>query len=728
MKRKLTQTLISLLTAGKWTTLCLATGILASAQSAFYLPEVTAAATNHPQPPIPFSTFVMQGQASAAIPDSLRPYVSAVRPANDASEVALDKSVSVDLEFPSGKSIDGSTVNSTNVRLYEVIGVFKKPVSGTAVNTTAAGDAITLSASLALNTTYQFEITDQVKDLNGYAMKPFTSRFTTTNTTPTEMAGLDGVAFTPKTLITTSPGDDGFTTLVIGPDHRLYATTSGGKIERWDIDANGSLNNQVTIAPFGDTRQLLIGFHFDPFATADNLVAWMSHSSASFNGAPDWSSKITRIDLNNPDKPESKTYVTNLPRSTKDHAINSIDFGPDGALYVLMGSNTAMGAANKLWGNRPERLLSAAVLRLDISKAEKQTLPIDAKTPDGEGTYNPYAKNAPLTIFATGIRNAYDMVWHSNGQLYVPTNGSAAGGSTPALTTSTIWSNGKPYTGVDVPAMNNVRATQSDYLYRVEKGGYYGHPNALRHEYILNGGNPTGGEDPAEIVWTNKGKTYGYAVGTPKEPNFRGWVYNFGPNISPNGAIEYRSNAFDGKLQGRLLICRFSGGDDLIVLEPSPTTKEIVSAVEGIQVPGLRRPYANPLDVVEDEFTGNLYISEYFDVNGKGKPQITLLKANDPAKIIMPPADEPVSMLVYPNPVKDRKMILMLHQLGQQEDVLITMIDVEGRIVDVRKLTSKADGTLKTELIVAPALHGGLYFVKAQTASGKVEYRKVIVQ
>ncbi|MDX5435687.1 MAG: hypothetical protein LPK03_00730, partial [Pontibacter sp.] len=66
-------------------------------------------------------------------------------------------------------------------------------------------------------------------------------------------------------------------------------------------------------------------------------------------------------------------------------------------------------------------------------------------------------------------------MWHSNGQLYVPTNGSAAGGNTPALKSGSVWSNGQVYTGPDVPAMNNVRDTQSDYLFRIVKGGYYGH-------------------------------------------------------------------------------------------------------------------------------------------------------------------------------------------------------------------------------------------------------------
>ena len=564
------------------------------------------------------------------IETSLRPYVTGVRPAAGATNVPLDKSVSVDLAFPSGKSINGSTVNTNTVKLYTVVLGGGEQVTGTTVNATAAGDAITLSALLKPNTTYEFSITDQVKDGNGYAMLPFTSRFTTTSSVPETPTELEGVSFTEQVLIDNSFGSNGFTSLVIGPDHRLYAATSGGKIIRWDITADGTITNQVTITLFGATQRLLIGFRFDPAATKSNLTAWISHSSGVFNNAPDWSSTISKVNLNDPANPQITNYVVNLPRSYKDHSVNSIDFGPDGALYFVQGSNTAMGEPDLAWGERPERLLSAAVLRLDIAKAQQQALPLNVKTDEG-GTYNPYAPGAPLTVYASGVRNAYDLVWHSNGELYVPTNGSAAGGNTPALLSGTVWSNGQVYTGTDIAAMNDVRISQNDYLYRVAKGGYYGHPNTLRNEYILNGGNPTDRRDPGEVIWTIDGISYGYPVGTPIEPNFRGWAYDFGMNISPNGVVEYKSSAFGGKLKGKLLVCRFSGGDDLIVLEPGVSNKDIINATEGIKVPGLRRPFANPLDVVEDALNGNLYISEYFDGNGKGQPRITLLKADQPA-------------------------------------------------------------------------------------------------
>jgi glucose/arabinose dehydrogenase len=110
-----------------------------------------------------------------------------------------------------------------------------------------------------------------------------------------------------------------------------------------------------------------------------------------------------------------------------------------------------MGAYDGIW-QREESLLSAAVLRLDPAKLSGLTLPLNVETTNNlahinaasansistaDGKYNPYALNSPLTIYASGIRNAYDLVWHSNGQLYIPTNGSSAGGNSPGSVAGT---------------------------------------------------------------------------------------------------------------------------------------------------------------------------------------------------------------------------------------------------------------------------------------------------
>jgi hypothetical protein len=68
-------------------------------------------------------------------------------------------------------------------------------------------------------------------------------------------------------------------------------------------------------------------------------------------------------------------------------------------------------------------------------------------------------------------------------------------------------------------------------------------------------------------------------------------------------------------LDGKILVTRYSGGKDIIVLTPGPDGN-ITEAVTGID--GFRQ-FGDPLDIVEDLKTGNLYVAEY-----AGK-QITLL-------------------------------------------------------------------------------------------------------
>ena len=201
--------------------------------------------------------------------------------------------------------------------------------------------------------------------------------------------------------------------------------------------------------------------------------------------------------------------------------------------------------------------------------------------------------STPLTVFATGVRNAYDLVWHGNGRLYAPMNASAAGGNTPAAPADKSC-------GREVSGLSNVRRTLEDYLVRVDAGGYFGHPNPLRGEYVLNGGNPTAADDVGEIPE--------YPVGTAPERAWRPPAYSFGKNLSPTGAIEYRNSAaFGGALAGKLLVCRYSGGDDILVLTLG-AAGDVVEAASGVD--GFTR-LLDPLDLVEDPATGNLYLAEF---------------------------------------------------------------------------------------------------------------------
>ena len=525
-----------------------------------------------------------------------RPLVIKASPENGAQQVSNLTAISTRVLQLPHTGIDPASVTASSVYLAEKATGLRVPAH---IQFIENGNAITLVPTMPLqfNTSYVFTVTGEVKDSSGASFIPYASTFTTGASSTAELAG---VRFEQVPL----PNTAGiYTSLTMGPDGKLYALRIDGVIKRFPLNADGTLGEPEVLYALQEAygkRQptLAIGLAFDPASTATNLTAWVTHSAFAFSNAPDWSGKLTRLQGNKLQNVQD--VLVNLPRSTKDHATNSIAFGPDGALYFLQGSTSAMGGADKTWSYRKEHLLSAAVLRLDTKKLGP--LPLDVKTPDGGGTYDPYSTHAPLTLYATGIRNAYDLVWHSNGELYVPTNGSDHGGNTPAAITGTVRPDGTPYSGPAVPALTNVRQTQKDFLFRVTKGGYYGHPNPVRGEYVLNGGNPTLAMDPAQ--------TDAYPIGTLPDANWRGFAFDFQLNKSPDGAIEYQSNTFNGALKGKLLVVRYSQGQDIMVLTPGDATHDIVSSTEGSHIPGFSN-FAAPLDLTEDVRTGNIYVSEF---------------------------------------------------------------------------------------------------------------------
>ncbi|MFF5075943.1 Ig-like domain-containing protein [Actinoplanes sp. NPDC000266] len=521
------------------------------------------------------------------------PAVRASTPANNATNVPVTTSVVEDLVLPNG-GVKAETLTSSTVTLTRLSDGAAVPAT---TITSGGGDVINLSptAPLAPLTRYRFTVTSGVTDVTGKPFAPYSIVFTTGS------GGTTGgpIAFDKTVGVATGAP---FTTVVKGPDGRLYAGTLDGRIFRFPINAGGTLGTPTVINSVRDnagTTRTVIGMAFDPASTAANPILWVTDNYEYVGplNVPDWSGRIGRL--------SGTTYtpmVVNLPRSVKDHETNSLAFGPDGALYVSQGANNAMGAADSTWGNRPERLLSAAVLRLDPAKL---TGTLNVKTEEG-GTYDPYAANAPLTIHATGVRNAFDLVWHRNGHLYAPTNGSAAGGNTPA-TPATLPAScaRRGYTGPAVPALSNVPTAETDYVFDVHPGRYYGHPNPVRCEWVLAGGNPTGGTDPFQVG--------AYPVGTQPDPNLHlAGIYDAGLHASANGVIEYRGGALDGKL----LVVRYSAGQDIETFDVAAngTLSNRTVGITGFT------GFSQPLDLTQDLTTGFLYVTEL------GASRITLLK------------------------------------------------------------------------------------------------------
>ena len=227
------------------------------------------------------------------------------------------------------------------------------------------------------------------------------------------------------------------TAMAVGPDGRLYVATLLGTIHAFTINyQNRTFTDQIinTIRTSEGGNRLTLGITIDPDSTPDNVILWVSHSSGSLDNGGLNSGKISR--LSGPDFTQKIDVITGLPRAIANHGTNEIKFGPDGKLYIFQGGNTGAGSANNVpseFGDRPEQVLSAAVLVADIPKwkANPANFSGDVASPLGEFVDQFYARKAQelgrlytdVLIYASGLRNSYSGVFHSNGYLYAPDNG-----------------------------------------------------------------------------------------------------------------------------------------------------------------------------------------------------------------------------------------------------------------------------------------------------------------
>jgi len=610
------------------------------------------------------------------------------------TSIDQDSALKVTIDTEGNGSIDATALNRAAVRLTDLTTghVYTSNDPGSELQklkTTGVGDALIIQTKerLPSGDTFQLEIngsfagTNYVRTVNGRPFNDKIFQFTTNNHYAKPTPEMDSVSFTASTQATA--GTNPYTSVAIGPDHRLYAGTSKGYLYSFAIGADGTLSDGHTITVIKDNNQtadnpngyrLITGIAFDPNSTDKNLVIWVSHGAYQFgndgqNGtgvqdyAQNFSGKISRINFNTKTSAwQYQDLVVNIPRSAKDHMNNQLVFSPDGraAYFGIAAMNAMGGPGDSVWGNRVENIYSATIVQLRVggdsgitSFIHKSGGPVNLLI-DGTDTatatglvpgsthYNIFKGANPLRIYADGIRNDFDMVFASNGHLYAAINGSSAGGNTP----------GTPSDLADVPVANrpdkDAKDANGKYLYRNADGTYKAYTGPavpalsnvqqVEEDALLdvkNGAyyghpNPARGEYVLGAGNTGNASTdpfefggqTGYDPGIQPDRAYTRPVYDFGQDFSPDGILQYKSvNGVNANLNGYLLVARYSSGSDILALQPK-ADGSIGLTQQGISgLSGL----GSPLDVTEDPQTGNLYVAVLTDEVSTGS--LMLLKA-----------------------------------------------------------------------------------------------------
>ncbi|NAZ84809.1 Ig-like domain-containing protein [Kineococcus indalonis] len=620
---------------------------------------------------------------STAAPTAPQPRTTGTLPADGATGVRVDTSVSLAITAP----VEETTIAGA-VRLTGPSG--DVPLN---LNSDAAGGTIsfTPAQNLAENTRYTVRTTTALRARDGGAAFPsYVSAFRTGTTA----APLSPYSF--RRAATTAVAKP--SAMALGPDGRLYVGTYTGQLLRYTRGADGTLGAAESVRPFGSRP--LTGLTFDP---ADPTALYVTNNDPAHEDAPRSSGRISLLRLSTGGALSAATasdVVVGLPRSRYDHMTNGTAFGPDGRLYVAQGANTAYGGTDDYWGDRGEQPLAATVLVADVRDTAlfRPGVPVNVNTdppgtPSAPGSapavgYRPGAAGAPVRVHASGVRNPYSLLWSSSGRLYAPVNESADGGNTAASPSGT------PPRLLNLPAYN-------DYLTRIQAGRYYGHPNPSTGHYVLNGGNPTSGADPWEVRQ--------YPVGTQPDPLWTAPDLNLGVHRSANGVAEYRSStAFGGALRGRLLLTEYSNGDDLLVVTLDASGKPVsTAAVADATDPGQRLVFNNPLGVVTDPVTGDVYVAEYLAETNLTAGRISVLK---PSATTQPTT---TSVSVSFRPSSSAPPGGYTRDTGAAHDGSTGWQDLLGN-----PLNLTANTRTRTSTLAPDARYGSLIHVQAPAGSG----------
>ena len=363
------------------------------------------------------------------------------------------------------------------------------------------------------------------------------------------------------------------TTAAWGPDGRLYVGSTTGVITALTFNDNNQVVSTQEISTLaGLSNNNILGIAFNPFDAPNSTNIYVAHGQLFANGGsafPEtelspYSGQVSVLSGSN--FGSLTPLITGLPVSNHDHGINGMAFDNNGDLYVAVGGNTNAGIENSAIGGIPESPFAAAVLKADITTANfngaidylldsdftpPSGLSFDAEDSQTFGDHVSVVGGLDVSVYSSGLRNPYDLVFTRSGLLYATDNGPNNGFGD----VSTGPNSQEPVTGAP------------DELNLLTEGGYYGHPNRTR-----------GDTDPIQNVYFS-----------PYQPTSGGHIAPLAvvPS-STNGIDEYRSEVFGGQLNGQLVIQEYNGPATFVQLasdgQSVVNTETINGVADGLDV------------------------------------------------------------------------------------------------------------------------------------------------
>lgn len=416
------------------------------------------------------------------------------------------------------------------------------------------------------------------------------------------------------------------TSLQFGPDNRLYVAEMDGLIQVFNVARAGKSNYTGTLFETielikdvpnhnddGTTdwsgKRLLTGIHVTGSAAQPIIYAASSdpRQAAGPNGTDsnlDTNSGILHKLTRNGGAWSKLDLVRGLPRSEENHVSNGLVL-VDNKIYLNVGGNTNQGVPSNNFAELSEYALSAATVVIDLGAIGNSTY--DLPTLDGPADqHDPFGghdglnqaklvQGGPVQIFASGLRNAYDIVYTTSGRFYVWDNGPNTGwGGTPNNNCSNNIDNGG--------------TKHQDGLHLISQGYYGGHPNPTRG----NKSNTFGGQSPIE------------GDANPEECDYQNPVSGDGAltanQESTNGLVEYTASNFASSMKGNLIAAAFGKKLYRVVLNNNGTQVTSKSVLDN-------NVGTIPLDVTaqsdNDVFPGTIWVVDNISKS------ITVLEPND---------------------------------------------------------------------------------------------------